>query len=55
MGKNDEKDSKEKIDTLKVDDYFKDAPTDEEPRKKIGMKPIRKLLTCLIKLSGYGL
>ena len=31
MGKKDEKDSKEKIDTLKVDDYFKDAPTDEEP------------------------
>ena len=31
MGKNDKKDSKEKIDTLKVDDYFKDAPTDEEP------------------------
>jgi len=31
MGKNDEKDFKEKIDTLKVDDYFKDAPTDEEP------------------------
>lgn len=34
MGKNDEKDSKEKIDTLKVDDYFKDAPTDEEPEKE---------------------
>jgi len=31
MGKKDEKDSKETIDTLKVDDYFKDAPTDEEP------------------------
>ncbi len=28
MGKNDKKDPKEK---LKVDDYFKDAPTDEEP------------------------
>lgn len=34
MGKNDEKDSKEKIDTSKIDDYFKDAPTDEEPEKE---------------------
>jgi len=34
MGKNDGKDSKETIDTSKIDDYFKDAPTDQEPEKE---------------------